>query len=157
MCVCIYLFLLHYLNWKLKRTCTPLDLSALLPYSSYHPSPWTQMPDWYLSCILRLNSSWLQSFPRGPLPFLCAHNSSSFSSSSAWPGLSHLIISHHMVSLAGCGFLHSEILQFILYSSQQNVDYQLILNYDKRLLHWFTVDAITQSRVLVSMCFFPHV
>lgn len=96
---------------------------------------------------------WLQNSPGARLPFPYAHDSSSISSSSAWPGLSHLINSHHMVSLAGCGFLHLEMLQFITYSSQQNVVNQRVLNHDKLFFHRFTVDAITQSRVLFPCVF----
>lgn len=59
-----------------------------------------------------------------------------------------------MVSLEGCRLLHSEMLQFTRYWSQQNIDSQLVLNLEKLLFHGFTTDAITQSRVLVYLCFF---
>ena len=57
-----------------------------------------------------------------------------------------------MVSLEGCRFLHSEMLQFIRYCFQQNIDSQFVLNLDKLFFHGFTMDAITQSRVLVYLC-----
>lgn len=118
----------------LGSTCLPPGSACsdflFLTNPSFHtwtPDPFSACRNWAPpGCRISL---------RTLLPFLGTHDNSPISSSSAQPGLSHLINSHHMVSLAGCRSLHSEMLQFITYSSQQNRASQLILTHDKLFFH----------------------
>lgn len=79
----------------------------------------------------------MAEFPKGPaFPFYVLLTALKFPVVALTWIITYLINKHHMVSLYGCRLLHSEMLQFTRYWSQQNIDNQLVLNLEKVALPW---------------------
>lgn len=121
---------LCFLPWELQARKNTHPSWLCLFCLPFLPQPQKQMPDTFSTFQdwvpprYSISPRALPPFPTCPWQFFNFH-------SSAWLGLSHLMNSHHMTTLAGCRFLHLEMLQFITYSYskiQTIVSYYIMTN-----------------------------